>query len=67
MKLNVNIEYRTSWGEELVLCIGGKIIGSVLAMRIVEVWMSTDPRTAEKYVRRRENVAAIDEECTVQK
>ena len=24
MKLNVNIEYRTSWGEELVLCIGGK-------------------------------------------
>ena len=50
-----------------VLCIGGKIIGSVLAMRIVEVWMSTDPLTAEKYVRRREKVAAIDEECTVQK
>ena len=24
MKLNVYIEYRTSWGEELVLCIGGK-------------------------------------------
>ena len=24
MKLNVNIEYRTSWGESLVLCIGGK-------------------------------------------
>ena len=24
MKQNVNIEYRTSWGEELVLCIGGK-------------------------------------------
>ena len=24
MKLNVNIEYHTSWGEELVLCIGGK-------------------------------------------
>ena len=50
-----------------VLCIGGKIIGSVLAMRIVEVWMSTDPLTAEKYVRRREKVGAIDEECTVQK
>ena len=48
-------------------CIGGKIIGSVIAMRIVEVWMSTDPLTAEKYVRRREKVAAIDEECTVQK
>ena len=50
-----------------VLCIGGKIIGSVLAMRIVEVWMSTDPLTAEKYVRRRDKVAAIDEECTVAK
>ena len=24
MKLNVNIEYRTSWGESLVLCMGGK-------------------------------------------
>ena len=24
MKLNLSIEYRTSWGEELVLCIGGK-------------------------------------------
>ena len=24
MKLNVNIEYRTSWGEEINLCIGGK-------------------------------------------
>ena len=24
MKLNVNIEYRTSWGESLVLCMAGK-------------------------------------------
>ena len=24
MKLNVSIEYRTSWGEEIVLCLGGK-------------------------------------------
>ena len=24
MKLNFNIEYRTSWGEEMVLCLGGK-------------------------------------------
>ena len=24
MKLNVNIEYRTSWGESIDLCIGGK-------------------------------------------
>ena len=24
MKLNLNIEYRTNWGEEIVLCLGGK-------------------------------------------
>ena len=24
MKLNFSIEYRTSWGEEIVLCLGGK-------------------------------------------
>ena len=24
MKLKVNIEYHTSWGEELVICIGAK-------------------------------------------
>ena len=24
MKLNLNIEYRTTWGEEIVLCLGGK-------------------------------------------
>ena len=24
MTLNISIEYRTAWGEELVLCLGGK-------------------------------------------
>ena len=24
MKLNVSIEYRTSWGEEIVLCLGAR-------------------------------------------
>ena len=24
MKLTISIEYKTSWGEELVLCLGGK-------------------------------------------
>ena len=43
-----------------VLCIGGKIIGPVLALAIVKTWMSTDALTAEKYVRRREKVAEID-------
>ena len=24
MTLNLNIEYRTTWGEEIVLCVGSK-------------------------------------------
>ena len=24
MKLQISIEYKTAWGEELVLCLGGK-------------------------------------------
>ena len=63
----VAAEFSRRHNDANVLCIGGKIIGSVLAMRIVEVWMSTDPLTAEKYVRRRDKVAAIDAECTVEK
>ena len=48
-----------------VLCIGGKLIGPVLAMAIVKTWMSTDALTAERYANRRRKVAAIDEERTV--
>ena len=48
-----------------VLCLGGKLIGPMLAMATVEAWMSTDPLTAEKYQRRRDKVAAIDRERTV--
>ncbi len=48
-----------------VLCIGGKIIGPVLAMAIVETWMQTEPLTAEKYTRRRDKVAQIDADHTV--
>ncbi len=44
-----------------VLCIGGKIIGSAIAMKTVETWMHTDPLTADKYVRRRDKVKEIDE------
>ena len=32
-----------------VLCIGGKIIGGMIAMEIVKTWMATEPLTAEKY------------------
>ncbi|MGI6116891.1 MAG: RpiB/LacA/LacB family sugar-phosphate isomerase [Bilifractor sp.] len=48
-----------------VLCIGGKIIGGMIAMEIVRTWMSTDPLTAEKYVRRRDKVAKINNQYCV--
>jgi len=48
-----------------VLCLGGKIIGPVLAMAIVKTWMSTDAFTEEKYTRRRDKVADIDAAHTV--
>ena len=45
-----------------VLCIGGKIIGSALAMEIVKTWMSTDPIIdIEKYTRRVNKVKDINE------
>lgn len=47
-----------------VLCIGGKIIGSAIAMEIVKTWMHTEALTAYKYVRRRDKVADInDKHC----
>lgn len=47
-----------------VLCIGGKIIGSAIAMEIVKTWMATEPLTAEKYRRRVKKVADInDKHC----
>lgn len=45
-----------------VLCIGGKIIGSAIAMEIVKTWMTTDPITdVEKYTRRVNKVKEINE------
>lgn len=47
-----------------ILCLGGKIIGSAIAMEIVQVWMRTDPLTAEKYRRRVQKVKDInDKHC----
>ena len=43
-----------------VLCIGGKIIGGAIAMEIVKTWMKTEPLTAEKYRRRVQKVADIN-------
>ena len=48
-----------------VLCLGAKIIGGMIAMEIVKTYMSTDPLTADKYVRRVKKVQKInDEYCT---
>ena len=44
------------------LCLGGKIIGSALALDIVRVWMTTEPLSDEKYRRRVAKVIAINEQ-----
>lgn len=47
-----------------VLCIGGKIIGSAIAMEIVKTWMTTDVLTDAKYQNRIKKVADInDKHC----
>ena len=51
-----------SHSDTNVLCLGGKIIGSALALEIVRTWMSTDWLGAgeEKYARRVRKVVEID-------
>ena len=53
-----------SHSDTNALCLGGKIIGSALALDIVREWMSTDylggPGGEEKYRRRVQKVVAID-------
>ena len=48
-----------------VLCLGGKIIGSAIALDIVNTWMTTDFLAEEKYIRRIEKVKAISEKHLV--
>lgn len=48
-----------------VLCIGAKIIGSMIAMEIVKTWMSTDALTDEKYRRRVNKVKEINDKYCV--
>lgn len=52
-----------SHSDSNVLCIGGKIIGSALAMEVVKSWMTTDwlGGTEEKYARRVAKVVEIAE------
>lgn len=42
-----------------VLCLGGKIIGSAIALDIVKTWMTTDFLAEEKYIRRVNKVREI--------
>ena len=56
-------ELARSHSNTNALCLGGKIIGSAIALEIVRVWMTTDylggPGGEEKYRRRVEKVVAI--------
>ncbi len=51
-----------SHSDTNVLCLGGKIIGSALALEIVRVWMTTEPLSDEKYRRRVAKVIAINDQ-----
>ncbi len=55
-------ELARSHSDTNVLCLGGKIIGSALALEIVKVWIATDwlGLEQEKYARRVEKVREID-------
>src|SRR5574344_554002 len=55
-------ELARSHSDTNVLCLGGKIIGSVLALEIVRVWMRTEPLSDEKYRRRVAKVVALNEQ-----
>jgi ribose 5-phosphate isomerase B len=51
-----------SHSDTNVLCIGGKIIGSALALEVVKTWLSTDFLAGEeKYQRRVDKVREISE------
>ena len=55
-------ELARSHSDTNVLCLGGKIIGSALALEIVRIWMTTEPLSDEKYRRRVAKVIAINEQ-----
>ena len=55
-------ELARSHSDTNVLCLGGKIIGSVLALEIVRAGMRTEPLSDEKSPRRVAKVVAINEQ-----
>jgi len=60
-------ELARSHSDTNVLCLGGKIIGSAIALEIVKVWMETEwlGHQEPKYARRVQKVSEIDEKYTV--
>jgi ribose 5-phosphate isomerase B len=55
-------ELARSHSNTNVLCLGGKLIGSAIAIEIVKRWMTTEwlGETEEKYARRVQKVVEID-------
>lgn len=55
-------ELARSHSDTNVLCLGGKIIGSAIALEIVRVWMTTEwlGNDEPKYARRVQKVVDID-------
>jgi len=55
-------ELARSHSDTNVLCLGGKIIGSAIALEIVRVWMQTEwlGTTEPKYARRVQKVKDVD-------
>jgi ribose 5-phosphate isomerase B len=45
-----------------VLCLGARVIGSELAKEIVKAWLSARFSNAERHVRRRDTVSALERE-----
>jgi ribose 5-phosphate isomerase B len=55
-------ELARSHSDTNVLCLGGKLIGSAIALEIVRVWMNTQwlGTTEPKYARRVQKVVELD-------
>lgn len=55
-------ELARSHSDTNVLCLGGKLIGSAIALEIVRVWITTEwlGTTEQKYARRVQKVVDLD-------
>lgn len=48
-----------------ILCLGAKIIGTLISMEIVKTWLNTDPLMDAKYRNRVQKVCDINDRCCV--